>query len=108
MFEQGDQIEVPEEPLEPVYAVLDGERKANISCSGSSKHEFCFLCSYSGSETEQLQEYIDSLVQSGRELNTIAVAVHKVRNFVVNCVWDSRALSQCYLHLKSHQTFVWN
>lgn len=78
MFDEGDQVEVPAEPLEPAYAVLDNERASNISCSGSSSREFCFLCSYSGAETEQLQQYIDTLVQSGRELNTIALAVHKV------------------------------
>ena len=58
MFQQSDEIEIPAVPLEPAYAVLEDERKSNISCSGSSKRDFCFLCSYSGSETEQLQSIL--------------------------------------------------
>ena len=76
--ENPNEIEVEAPPLEPAYAVLENERETNISCSGSSSRDFCFLCSYSGNEAEQLQQYIDTLVQSGRELHTIAVAVHKV------------------------------
>ena len=35
---------------------------------------------YAGSDTDQLREYIDTLVKSGRELGAIAKAVHSVYN----------------------------
>ena len=95
MFDEGDVLEAPAEVLAPVYTALDEEDEdSNMSCS-RKKNEFCFLCTlvphvcqrcawahrgsrYTGSDTDQLREYIDTLVKSGRELGAIAKAVHSV------------------------------
>ena len=79
MFNEEDVLETPAEVLAPAYSVLGSADDGNMSCSRRAG-DFCFLCSYSGSDSDQLREYVDTLVDSGRELGAIASAVHKVRS----------------------------
>ena len=44
MFDEGDVLETPAEPLAPAYSVLGGDEGDNMSCSRRS-NDFCFMCS---------------------------------------------------------------